>query len=185
MSNRKVKEAKNFVLKFGRSIKGVSAQTIGNELTGLCDKTGKLVAGTVVEAARPEDAALHPVFEWDDAVAGELWRHHEARHLIKSVRFVRNDEETQEKTVTPVFYFVPPAGGNGPGAYHKTEVIVEHPDMLARTLDQLREQLASAEKSIQSLLSFAEQQTDEEWKGKLNLAALAFAAARDAIAALH
>lgn len=46
---------------------------------------GLLEPETVVEAARDEKNALHPHFEWDDAVAAAHHRTDQARELIRSI----------------------------------------------------------------------------------------------------
>lgn len=52
------------------------------------DRHGELTPDIVLDEARPEDSPLHSRFEWDDAVAGESWRRHQAHELIQSVKVV-------------------------------------------------------------------------------------------------
>lgn len=66
-------------------IKGVDAQTVGETLESITEKHGALTPKTVVDEARPTDAPLHPIFEWDDGIAGEAYRREQARHLIKAI----------------------------------------------------------------------------------------------------
>ena len=42
----------------------------------------------LVERARPEDSAIHHLFEWDDAVASERYRLEQARLYIARVEYV-------------------------------------------------------------------------------------------------
>lgn len=42
----------------------------------------------VVAASWPSDAILHSYFEWDDKVAAEQWRRHQADELISKVEIV-------------------------------------------------------------------------------------------------
>jgi hypothetical protein len=49
--------------------------------------SGLLQPEVVVEAARAPDSPLHGSFEWDDAVAGQQHRLHQARMLIAHVRY--------------------------------------------------------------------------------------------------
>lgn len=56
---------------------------------------GVLRPADVVEDARPEGSLLHPAFEWDDSVAAELHRQDQARSLIRSVRVVITERETE------------------------------------------------------------------------------------------
>lgn len=67
---------------------GVDAQTAGSELDRIRRRDGTLRPDVVVDEARPEEAPLHPAFEWRDPVAAEQWREHQASTLIKVVRVV-------------------------------------------------------------------------------------------------
>jgi hypothetical protein len=66
----------------------VDAQTAGEELDRIRQEHGTLEPGTVVDESRPDEAPLHPVFEWCDPKAAELYREHQATHLIKQVRVI-------------------------------------------------------------------------------------------------
>jgi hypothetical protein len=64
----------------------VPAQAAGERLERLRESAGgHLTPGAVVADARPAEAALHPAFEWDDAVAAERHREEQARSLIRNV----------------------------------------------------------------------------------------------------
>ena len=67
---------------------GVDAQTAGEELARIKREHRILEPATVVEESRPEEAPLHPVFEWCDPKAAEQWREHQASQLIRRVRVV-------------------------------------------------------------------------------------------------
>lgn len=65
----------------------VKAQVAGERLAELrAENDERLTPEIVVDDARPEEATLHPCFEWDDAEAAEKYRHEQARSLIRSVR---------------------------------------------------------------------------------------------------
>lgn len=49
------------------------------------DEAGTLTPPVVVGAARDEQHPLHHRFEWDDTIAGERFREHQASELIRSV----------------------------------------------------------------------------------------------------
>ena len=46
------------------------------------ERTVGLTAKNLLDANRPEDAPLHNEFEWNDEVAAEQFREHQARHII-------------------------------------------------------------------------------------------------------
>jgi hypothetical protein len=82
---------------------GVDAQTAGSELDRIRRRDGTIVPAVVVDEARPEEAPLHPAFEWRDPVAAEQWREHQAATLIKVVRVVPSaPAEPRVASVRPV-----------------------------------------------------------------------------------
>lgn len=67
----------------------------GRELERLAARDQEVVPITLVEESRPQDAPLHPYFEWDDGEAATLYREGQAKQLIRSIEvtYVRNDTE--------------------------------------------------------------------------------------------
>ncbi len=84
----------------------------------------------VVEAARPAEHPLHNRFEWDDRIAGEEYRRHQAQRLIRSVRirYADADEHRPARRVRE-WHSIQRTDGN---AYHPVDEIVD--DDMARTL---------------------------------------------------
>lgn len=71
-------------------------QVIGEALAEIAAAAGgKLTPPAVVEAARPVGHPLHAHFEWDDSKAAELYRHDQAREIIRVIRV--DDEIHDEK----------------------------------------------------------------------------------------
>jgi hypothetical protein len=102
----------------GWRVAGVDAQTVGDELHRIYQDNGALTAPLVVDEARPDDAPLHPAFEWNDEVAAELHREHQARTMIRSVEIIRDDQ------AHPSFVHVSTVGSYIPG-----EVVVQDFDL--------------------------------------------------------
>jgi hypothetical protein len=71
-----------------------------DHLQSIYDKNGSLEPDQVVQEARPEDHPLHCRFEWDDSIAGEHWRRHQAHELITSVRVVYRPATDQQQEIT-------------------------------------------------------------------------------------
>ncbi len=59
----------------------VPAQDAGAELDRIYLQRGKMDAADIVDESRPENAVLHPCFEWRDSVAAEKWREQQARNI--------------------------------------------------------------------------------------------------------
>ena len=67
------------------SVHGIDAEVAGKALEEIVSRHGVLTPRLVVEESRPPSAPLHDEFEWDDSVAAELYREHQARYIIRSV----------------------------------------------------------------------------------------------------
>jgi len=81
----------------------VSAQEAGEELDRIRNRYGTLQPAAVVDESRPDEAPLHPVFEWDDEQAAERYREHQAASLIKRVKVVvEPTDDDDEPAATPV-----------------------------------------------------------------------------------
>lgn len=78
----------------------VSADVAGRVMEELADGPG-LTAQNLVNVSRPEDAPLHPCFEWNDSLAAERYREWQARKIIGTIEIVREEMTTDpEKPVT-------------------------------------------------------------------------------------
>lgn len=78
------------------------AQKAG-EVCSQLESEGRLTPSELVNVSRDEDAPLHGMFTWDDSVAAEKWRMHEARHIIHCLVTVVGDNAEH---VEPVRAFV-------------------------------------------------------------------------------
>ena len=65
------------------------------ELKKIQGRSKVLKPSAVVEAAKAKDHPLHEKFEWDNSKAGEQWRLHQARQLIRSVVIETHDSSPQ------------------------------------------------------------------------------------------
>ena len=146
------------------------------ELERIRKANKELRAADVVEAARPEDAPLHPAFTWDDSAAAEKWRRMEARQLIRAI-VVKVDAEQPR----PVYEHVPTVVG-GPGHYERGEVLVAHPDMYALALGEALNALTIAQERVAVLRRYAE--GDPDRMAVLVLAGQALQAAETAMRTL-
>jgi hypothetical protein len=128
----------------GWRVAGVDAQTVGDELRRIYDGNGELTAPLVVDEARPDDAPLHPAFEWNDEIAAELHREHQARTMIRSVEIIRNDE------THPSFVHVSSAGSYIPG-----EIIAQDVDLYETAWRDAADRLGQAQHALLKLQQLA------------------------------
>lgn len=77
----------------GIEIGKLTPQIVGETLAEIEERHGVIDPHTVVDESRPEDAPLHPVFEWCDEIAAEKWRVEQARRVVRSVEIVTEDHD--------------------------------------------------------------------------------------------
>lgn len=137
----------------GRAVKGVEAQTVGEELDRIrIDRGGILKPENVVEEAKASSSPLHGCFEWNDEKAANEHRKWQARDLIRSVSVVYEDEEGSRFDV-PGFYSVVRVNEEGKAdrGYQATAVLVNDKEQLKEALDLLKGKLRSAKDSLNDL----------------------------------
>ncbi len=127
-----------FRIEDGEESMGVDAQTAGSELDRIRRRDGTIRPAAVVDEARPEDAPLHPAFEWRDPVAAEQWREHQASTLIRVVRVVpAAPQEPRVASVRPVTQAAAP--------------VVERYDPMAREVQEAVGLVVEARRKIEEL----------------------------------
>ena len=134
----------------------ITPEIAGNELERIYKKNGSLKPADVVDESRPNDALLHPAFEWDDEVAGEKWRQEQARNLIRTVVVMTPDEdgeEIEEKVYVNVRL-------EQESSYVPTRVVVKNDQLFDSVWSQTVAQLHGAQKSLDQLMRIAE---EERW----------------------
>jgi len=127
------------------SLYPVNAETAKEELNRIYEKNGKLEPAEVVKESRPESAPLHPVFEWNDTKAAELYRIDQAKHMMCAIVQV---EEREEQPPQEVRVFI-----HAEKAYHPVDVVLRDPSMKK---EALRDALRSMQSFRQKYSSLAE-----------------------------
>lgn len=109
------------------------AETVYKEITALGDSFSP---EQIVEAAREEGTELHKCFTWDDTVAAENWRRHQARVLVAQL-VVKT--ETTDKEPVAVRVIASTATRN---EYKPVVKLIEaeqgYADLLARAINELK-----------------------------------------------
>lgn len=122
----------------------IPAQAAGEELDRIYEEKGELQARDVVNESRPETAPLHPLFEWDDPKAAELYREQQARNIIGCIVTVQDSEKSG---LTQVRAFVHVAE-----SYRPTQIVVSEKDLRE---ELVRTALKDAEAFQRRLETFA------------------------------
>jgi hypothetical protein len=114
-----------------------------NEIAGKND--GALRPSAVVEESRPEDAPLHPCFEWDDSKAAELYRQDQAAKLIRSVRVIQSDEEDEE----PIRVFIRVEDDEGKSNYLPAAQVMSDEELRQEAIADALDYLDRARRKIE------------------------------------
>lgn len=88
MSKRKAKKT-TYAFKSNRYLpseaRKVGPQVIGEAIEAAASEAGVVDKKQLIENARPDEAPLHPCFEWNDPRAADLYRDYQARNLVNAV----------------------------------------------------------------------------------------------------
>jgi hypothetical protein len=98
---------RQFTARKGSRITDEQAQRYGPRIAALQDAEGVIDPASVVKDARCPSSPLHEAFEWDDGVAAEKYRLHQARRLLASIEVtIEGDPEANEPQTVRAFYHV-------------------------------------------------------------------------------
>ena len=141
---------------------------------------GTLTPQIVVEASKPKSAVLHAEFEWDDGKAGDAWRTHQARNLIRAPRVVY-----EEGKGAPVFVNTRVTNDDRmERAYIAAEDAAKSADLFTSALTILLEKVAQARKAAEEFQALAAHERPNE-KERLARISVALKALDTAEAALR
>ena len=151
---------------------GVDAQTAGEELDRIRQEHGTLEPGTVVDEARPDEAPLHPAFEWCDPKAAELYREHQATHLIKQVRVI-----VPPRDPDPVVR----ARADIPSEEYRDEAIADY-DPLQYELSEVLGSVVQAHRMVTEFRNKAARRNDTRKRVAADVAAASLESAEESVA---
>ena len=129
--------------------KGADAQKVADEIVSIGNSA---TPKQIVDMARDEATELHKCFTWDDAVAAEKYRLHEARRI--ACHLVIEQEPSEDgKPKEPVRFFHQAVNGTG---YRPTEIIYRNIDEYQQLLDTARAELRAFQKKYSRLTELAD-----------------------------
>lgn len=130
----------------------VNAQAAGEEIERIRTRqNGRLEPQDLVAASREPTAPLHPVFEWNDAVAAEAYRIDQARYVIRSlvVQIGTNPD------APPVRAFVSVVRGTD-HSYTSTAHALADPDLRQQVLERALAELQSWRRRYSEMVELAQ-----------------------------
>lgn len=107
--------------------------SVAQHLQGIYDDNGTITPQLVVDTARDDSHPLHKHFEWDDTVAGELYRCNQAGQMIRRVT-IKVTKHGGENVVTRAWVSVTEIEGRASedkptGQYLPVEVVTTSADL--------------------------------------------------------
>lgn len=154
----------------------VNATVVALELKRI-GTAGAVAPKAILDAARPTDAPLHPIFEWSDDKAAEQYRLIQARRLIRAVVETRDG--------TPRRLYVHVEHPSNEGEYVALDMVVHHPDAYTIAFSEAMRRLASAQEAVAELQLAAKGVKPDDYVARIALAAQALSTAANAVRALN
>lgn len=130
--------------------KSARIKTNSEAVISVCEELAaqdNLNAKSLVDVSRPDEAPLHKEFEWNDSIAGEKYREHQARRLIRYVVI----ETPEVPKATPVRAYVN-ITAEKTGAYRPVDVVLSRPDSRAMLMRQARGDMEAFRAKYMSLM---------------------------------
>jgi hypothetical protein len=133
-------------------------EIVETELRKIWDERAQLLAGDVLDAARPEDSALHGFFLWDDDEAAERYRLVQAAMLIRSVKLrVTSIDARGRVSDYTVRAWVPSRYLDGDiGSYQPVETVQEDPKTKEALLRQMLRDAQAFQRRYRHLAEYSE-----------------------------
>ena len=112
-------------------------QKIGEYIEGVEEKEGKIDPKRLVELAKDRENIMHEMFLWDDSLAAQKFREHEARKILGNLKVT-----IIEAKVDQVRAFVN-IRDNGNSTYKSMEIVMNTPKDLDYVISQAKRELQS------------------------------------------
>lgn len=84
-------------------LSSTAAVTVGKILTQIEQRDGCILPKKIIEEAKPKTSPLHKYLTWDDSIAAEKQRLHEARMIIRSVIIVQVEDVADDVRTVRAF----------------------------------------------------------------------------------
>lgn len=169
---------KHVIKGFDLNRSGVDPDAVAAEVRKLLAEHDGITPELLLDTAKRKTSPLHSLFDWDDSVAAEKWRTHQARKLARAIHVVPEDVERAEPR--PILV-------RTEKVYRAVETVVARDDWYIQAMRQLQIKVEQAEQAVRQLRDAAEQNhpDDVERLTRINVAVEAFRACSRAVDALH
>lgn len=131
----------------------VDAQAAGEHIEELDAIHGKITAKILLDDSRPEDALLHPCYEWDDAVAAEKYRLDQSNKIIGNLVVI--ETTNVEPPAEPVNAFITVEPVNKTAEWRPTIIALSQEETKERVFQNALEQLKALERKYANLVDWS------------------------------
>ena len=134
-----------------RNLAEANPQIVGEALEAVAvANNGVLHPAEIVKAATPKTAPLHPHFDWENRIAANHWRLHQARQLIGVIRIV--DERPDARPDQMLRAYISVNAGATDGGYHRVGDVMTNRSLQDLVLAQAERELESFQRRYRDLL---------------------------------
>lgn len=134
----------------------VPAQKVGERIEQL-SRSGSVTAAAIVDDARAEDSPMHPIFEWDDTEAAELYRQHQAKVMLSSLSITVTGGQAETKAITVRAFSNAEKSGYGKTAvYVSTAAAMQSEEQRSVILDNALRELEACRSKYATLSELTE-----------------------------
>lgn len=126
----------------------VSADIVGKQFESIETKYGEVTSQYVLQEAADKNNPMHELFEWDDTVAANKYRLHQASVLICNLAIEVEDNATEKTLVTRAYVDV---SDSDKGSFINVVSAFKNPDSKSIVLQRAYNELAAFKAKYQSL----------------------------------
>ena len=141
----------------------VSAQEAGDHIEKLDRIHGEVTPQILLDDSRPEDALLHPCYEWDDEKAAEKYRLHQSKMIIGNLVCVSVNDDDQTLP-EPVRAFISVNDRNEKAKYRPTVIALSDAEMKKKAFENAERELEMFQKKYKDLIDVEKILRDFIWK---------------------
>lgn len=133
----------------------VAADTVGKRCEQLEKEHGSLSKENLLDSARNEDDELHRLFEWNDGIAAEKYRLHQAGQVLSSLKVSVINEDMQDDTPKQIKAFVQVTRDNHRAVYMNARAALSTEETKDRVLQIALMELSTFKNKYETLLELA------------------------------
>jgi hypothetical protein len=126
-----------------------------DELLAIREKHGELTPALVLDEAREESHPLHDRFEWDDGVAAEKFRRHQAHRLIRVAQLPVSFSKRKNAPTHLRAFVATPRGSDPQPDYMPVEDAMSDEFTRALVLQAMEREIAALKRKYGHLKEFA------------------------------